>query len=128
MNAVKRICGYLYRTRNVELTTVKCLWTFLVQTPKRRNWMKIYLSIEVTTLLARYGSLCFLDIKAAYDSVDRNILLSKLRKKKVCRGMPNAIFSLFELNQSVVIFKNKKRSLFRNDVGLLQGSIPSPIL
>ena len=47
----------------------------------------------------KYGLLCFLDIKAAHDSVDRKILFLKLRKKNVCRGMLNAIFSLFELNQ-----------------------------
>ena len=76
----------------------------------------------------RPGNLCFLDIKAAYDSVDRNILYSKLLKRGLEPSLLNLIYSLFEKNTSSVILGNHQSRAFRNEVGLLQGSILSPLL
>jgi hypothetical protein len=70
----------------------------------------------------------FLDIQKAYDSVDREILWTKLNQK----GLPNNIMrifrSLFEYNQIRVIVDEKISKGHYLAMGLLQGSIPSPIL
>jgi hypothetical protein len=68
----------------------------------------------------------FLDIQKAYDSVDRNILWAKLK------GLPNNILkilrSLFDYNQIQVAVDGRTSSAKKLPMGLLQGSILSPML
>jgi hypothetical protein len=70
----------------------------------------------------------YLDIKAAYDTVDRRLLWRKLEEK----GLPGAwikmLRGMFDANESKVRIEGRKTRAFRNEMGLLQGSILSPIL
>jgi hypothetical protein len=71
----------------------------------------------------------FLDIKAAYDRVDRRRLWSKLRNNF---NMPEAkiviLQKLFDENNSRLLLKSKKSKAIANESGLLQGSSLSPVL
>ena len=72
--------------------------------------------------------LAFLDIRAAYDSVDRAILWQRC----LSAGMPTTIVSvlraMFDENQSRVVLDGACSRWFNNHVGLLQGSSLSPLL
>jgi hypothetical protein len=70
----------------------------------------------------------FLDIKAAYDSVDRRILWEKLRKRKIPDDLMKNLKGLFEKNTARVILGEKESPKIHLHRGLLQGSIISPAL
>lgn len=76
--------------------------------------------------LPRY--MAFLDIKAAYDQVDREILWKKCRKK----GLPEQVISLlkclFDHNRSFIAVAGAQSPQFPMRSGLLQGSPISPVL
>jgi hypothetical protein len=69
----------------------------------------------------------FLDIKAAYDSVDRSILWKRLYKE-IPRSIVEILQALFDFNHSYVLLGNNKTDMFYLGTGLLQGSILSPML
>lgn len=71
----------------------------------------------------------FLDIRAAYDSVDRKILWRKCRD----RGLPDPVLldllrALFDNNEAFVAIAGRTSDRFRLLAGVLQGSILSPLL
>jgi hypothetical protein len=70
-----------------------------------------------------------MDMKAAYDSVNRDILWLKMAQKF---DIPEATISilkmLFDSNTSTLLIKNQKSTPIANTSGLLQGSSLSPIL
>lgn len=72
--------------------------------------------------------MAFLDIKSAYDKVNRSRLWAKLEK----RGMPckliNCAKSLFDYNTFTLTISNSTGKPFSTQAGLLQGSIISPLL
>lgn len=72
--------------------------------------------------------MCFLDIKAAYDQVDRVLLWEKCEKK----GMPSKLLmilkALFDSNSSCVSISGSCSEEFPLLSGLLQGSSLSPTL
>lgn len=71
----------------------------------------------------------FLDLRAAYDLVDRRILWRKLREQfGVHDSIIYRLSALFDFNNSVVIVGNKRAQPLGNKRGLLQGSSASPIL
>ena len=85
--------------------------------------------------------MAFLDIKNAYDKVDRSILWSKLlsppaqqrqqgHARRACmpRHLIEALKSLFEENTSEVVVDGHVSAELQNDCGLLQGSVLSPTL
>jgi len=71
--------------------------------------------------------IAFLDIKAAYDGVDRDILWAMLRLH-LDDKMLSLLQSLFDHNRSVVQFGEFKSREIIHHAGLLQGSILSPLL
>ncbi|KAG0783481.1 hypothetical protein G6F22_008669 [Rhizopus arrhizus] len=72
-------------------------------------------------------TLAFLDIKSAYDSVDRNYIWDSLQS-----SLPPALLgllrNLFDDVQIEVIVSNATSSRFKPTTGVLQGSILSPYL
>lgn len=76
--------------------------------------------------LPRY--MVFLDIKSAYDQVDREKLWMKCRKKGLPELLISLLRSLFDENKSCVTIAGARSSLFPLQSGLLQGSPISPVL
>lgn len=72
--------------------------------------------------------LAFLDIKSAYDKVNRSRLWSKLADRGAPSKLINVAKSLFDYNTSQVVLNNKRGESFPLLAGLLQGSIISPML
>ena len=72
--------------------------------------------------------MAFLDIKAAYDSVD----WSKLWQKCLQRGLPERIVGLlrglFDHNRAYVAIAGRELTGFELEAGVLQGSLLSPLL
>ena len=70
----------------------------------------------------------FLDIKGAYDSVNRDMLWQKCRRMGIKGGLHNLLKCLFDYASVVVrIGGQKSRKIFLGR-GLLQGSLLSPLL
>lgn len=72
--------------------------------------------------------IAFLDIKAAYDTVHRTILWNKLVDRGINGNLFRVTRSLFEGNGSVVAVQGYRSARLEHQVGVLQGSILSPIL
>lgn len=70
----------------------------------------------------------FLDIKAAYDSVDRRILWRKLADKGASAVLLTVLQALFDQCCSTVAVLGQDSGLLTHEAGLLQGSIISPVL
>ena len=70
----------------------------------------------------------FLDIKAAYDSVDREILWRRCRSRGFDDGIIRILQRLFDHNSSQVVVNGKRSQPFGIKAGLLQGSVLSPFL
>jgi hypothetical protein len=71
---------------------------------------------------------CFLDIKAAYDCVDRRILWKRLIDKGINRECLILMRELFDGNASHIVLNGIESASINNSRGLLQGSSLSPIL
>lgn len=72
--------------------------------------------------------MAFLDIKAAYDQVDRKILWTKLALKGVADNLIDVLKALFDGNASTVAVDGIQSPEFPLESGLLQGSPISPVL
>ena len=72
--------------------------------------------------------LAFLDIKSAYDSVDRELLWAYCKKAKIPDPVVRMLGSMFNHNESKVVIDGFEGVSFPNRVGLLQGSSLSPFL
>lgn len=70
----------------------------------------------------------FLDIKAAYDSVDRRILWRKCLEKGVPLWTVEILTQLFDNCESYIVLRNRESRPFRHAAGLMQGSVLSPTL
>jgi hypothetical protein len=71
--------------------------------------------------------IAFLDIKAAYDSVERR-LLWEILLKRVSGHLVSILQDLFDFNVSNVVVKGNMSKEVVHEVGLLQGSLLSPLL
>ena len=76
----------------------------------------------------KYPYITYLDIKAAYDSVDRQILYEECIKKEINPVVVEMLKQLFEFNKAKVSINGKSTSTFRMLSGVQQGSILSPLL
>lgn len=76
--------------------------------------------------LGRY--MAFLDIKAAYDQVDRTILWEKCKSKSVPSNMINVLKALFDHNEAFLAINGHSTERFKINCGVLQGSLLSPLL
>lgn len=70
----------------------------------------------------------FLDIKAAYDSVDRVILWNRCRERGFSDDTIRILQRLFDHNSAQVAVNGKNSRPFGIKAGLLQGSVLSPFL
>lgn len=70
----------------------------------------------------------FLDLKAAYDMVDRRILFKQLEQMNLPKEVITILKRLFDFNKSYLIVKGRKSDPIPNLRGLLQGSSLSPLL
>lgn len=70
----------------------------------------------------------FLDIKAAYDSVDRKILWNRCRDRGFGDEVIRILQRLFDHNSSQVVVNGRRSEPFGIKAGLLQGSVLSPFL
>jgi hypothetical protein len=84
--------------------------------------------IQKKKALKRTPYLVFLDIKAAYDTVDRALLWRKMAARGTNACMIGVLTALFDANKSAVLIHGKKSDDLNNEMGLLQGSILSPML
>ena len=72
--------------------------------------------------------LCFLDIKAAYDSVPRDILWARCISRGVPRLVVERLKSLFDHQRSVLTINGKDSQPIIHEAGVQQGSLLSPWL
>ena len=72
--------------------------------------------------------LCFLDITAAYDSVDRNLLWERLATKNCPPKTIRILSGLFDGVESRLSVQGKTTEVIQHGRGLLQGSSLSPSL
>jgi hypothetical protein len=71
----------------------------------------------------------FLDLKTAYDRVNRNILWSRLHHKfGISWNIIKRLMALFDHNESLLVINGTRSEPIHNLRGLLQGSSLSPIL
>ena len=70
----------------------------------------------------------FLDIKAAYDSVDRRILWRRCRNRGLSSDAVEFLKELFDHNSGQVVVGGKRSHAFHIESGVLQGSVLSPCL
>lgn len=71
--------------------------------------------------------LAFLDIKSAYDTVDRNIIWNSL-SSSIPTPLLTLLCNLFEEVSVEVVLNNYNSSRFNTRTGVLQGSVLSPYL
>ena len=72
--------------------------------------------------------MAFLDIKAAYDSVDRSILWKRCINAGMDRWTLKIMKELFDRNRAQVVIGRKTSRMFKLKSGVLQGSVLSPLL
>ena len=70
----------------------------------------------------------FLDIRAAYDSVDRRILWRRCRNRGLPADAVDFLKELFDHNSGQVVVGGKRSQAFHIESGVLQGSVLSPCL
>ena len=78
--------------------------------------------------LKRNPCVAFLDIKAAYDSTDRNVLSNRLLELGCPKFLTRIIMALFDNNESRVVVAGRISPTVLHPAGLLQGSTLSPSL
>jgi Reverse transcriptase (RNA-dependent DNA polymerase)/Endonuclease-reverse transcriptase len=76
----------------------------------------------------KYPVVAYLDIKAAYDSVDRNRMLDKCQEHGFKNPIIESIRQLFDFNQATVSINGYHSKTFDMPNGVQQGSILSPLL
>ena len=83
---------------------------------------------ERTRTLKKAPILCFLDITAAYDSVDRSLLWSRLQANNCPGNVIKVLKSLFDNIESTLSVQGRNTKKIQHQRGLLQGSALSPTL
>lgn len=76
----------------------------------------------------KYAYVTFLDIKAAYDTVNRSLLWQEMLRKKFKFKDIRILQSLFSFNTSTLLIDGTSSDEIPNNRGLLQGSTLSPAL
>jgi hypothetical protein len=96
--------------------------------PRRSTYDQITLLEEVCRAYPKAYH-AFLDIKAAYDCVDRRILWKRISDKTgIQQEYIEILRELFDKNKSYLVINGKESKAIKNRSGLLQGSSLSPIL
>ena len=95
--------------------------------PKRSTIDQIFTLDEIHKQNPKLYS-AMLDLKSAYDLVNRNLLWEYLIKIGVQADIISALRMLFEENYSILLIEGNRSNPIDNRRGLLQGSSLSPIL
>jgi hypothetical protein len=95
---------------------------------RRRGCIDHCLSLDTTLRLKTSVDVVFLDIKAAYDSVNRSKLWNKMSKMEIPSDLIRCCISLFDNNSTVIDLDNKISKPVYYHSGLQQGSALSPLL
>ena len=74
------------------------------------------------------GYLCFVDLEKAFDGVPRKVMEWALRKKGLAEVLVQAEMSLYEGSRTKVRVGSGTSEEFRVQVGVLQGSVLSPLI
>lgn len=92
------------------------------------NDMIVTLQETILTIKPKNFHVAFLDIKAAYDSVDRRILWRRCLNRGIEPNVVGILKQMFDHNSSQVVINGRKSNPFHIESGLLQGSVLSPCL
>ena len=76
----------------------------------------------------RYPVVAFLDIKAAYDTVDRRVVWQALSGSSLPRAVLGLLINMFDDVTISVLIANHSSAAFHPATGVLQGSVLSPHL
>jgi hypothetical protein len=95
---------------------------------KNRGTLEQVFALHETMIENNELCVAFLDIKAAYDTVNRDILWAKLVGYGVNIGLIENLRALFDHNTATLAIKGKLSSPIKCRRGLLQGSAISPVL
>ena len=76
----------------------------------------------------RYPVVAFLDIKSAYDTVDRRVIWQALAGSSLPRPVLSLLINLFDNVSVSVLIANHNSAAFSPATGVLQGSVLSPHL
>ena len=71
---------------------------------------------------------CFIDLKKAFDSIDKNLLKKKLDNIGFGRNTINLLMNMYENTFTSIIYKNNLLPKIQTHRGLKQGDILSPLL
>jgi hypothetical protein len=74
------------------------------------------------------SQISFLDVKGAYDTVDRTLLWRKVKMMIRDVKIFNCIKNLFSNNELTIVLNNEKSDRIKLNIGITQGSIMAPIL
>lgn len=84
--------------------------------------------LQASRRLDRAPVLAFLDIKAAYDSVDRLILWKKMKDKGMAPWLVSLLKALYDNCASQVTVGGRRSDSVPHTMGIMQGSVLSPLL
>ena len=105
--------------------------SFLTQGGLRSNHCCNDMVLVLHEAASKYKSelhTAFLDIKAAYDSVDRRILWRRCRNRGLPYDAVELLKEFFDHNSGQVVVGGKRSQAFHIESGVLQGSVLSPCL
>lgn len=105
--------------------------SFLTQGGFRTNHCCNDMIVVLHEAASKYKSqlhIAFLDIRAAYDSVDRRILWRRCRNRGLSIDSVEFLKELFDHNSGQVVVGGKRSQAFHIESGVLQGSVLSPCL
>ena len=72
--------------------------------------------------------ICFMDLRKAFDTVSRDIMLRKLYALDITGKMFRVIKDLYSNNSAAVLVENRLSRVFKINAGVMQGSKLGPIL
>ena len=103
-----------FRTKRSALDQALCLHDLINEHQIKHNY--------------RFPVVAFLDIKSAYDTVDRNIVWKALRLARMPLPLLGLLQTLFDDVEISVLIGNHVSQSFTTQTGFLQGSVLSPLL
>lgn len=115
----------------LKLVNKKVGPSFLTQGGFRTNHCCNDMIVILHEAYLKYGkklNVAFLDIRAAYDSVDRRILWRRCRNRGLSQEFVELLKQMFDHNSGQVVVGGRRSNPFHIESGVLQGSVLSPCL
>ena len=95
---------------------------------RKRSTLDQIATLQELLMKSENRHIVFLDIRAAYDSVDRCLLWMKLNQRNCPRYLSDVLKALFDRNTAKVVLRGYQSCSLPFEMGVLQGSILSPLL